>query len=116
MIDLNRLVEESIEEMLNNASREQRDQVFKSLFDTFFNHTSKRPLPDIDKRVQEMSKQIQSMCASVQFKVSLNDSTVTITSESQDSDTLLRLALGTDWFEGSDVGQAILESLGNTSS
>lgn len=116
MIDLNRLVEEAIEDLLNGSSQEQREVVFKSLFDKFFNHTPKRALPDIDKRIKEMGTQIESMCASVRFKVSLNDSTVVITSDSQDSDTLLRLALGTDWFEGTDIGLAILESLGNTSS
>jgi hypothetical protein len=116
MIDFNRLIEESIEELLNESSHEQREAVFKSLFDNFFNHTPKRALPDIDKRIKDTGARIQAMCASIRFKVSLNDSTITIIADPQDSDTLLRLALGTDWFEGTDIGRAILESLGNTSS
>jgi hypothetical protein len=53
---------------------------------------------------------------SVQFKVKVDDGRVVIMADGQNDETLLFLERGSEWFDGRDIGNAILELLTHTSS
>ena len=99
-----------IEDILNRASFDERRTLFQSLEAYFRKNTRKKSSPDIESKIEIFSKKIEKMAMSVQFKVKMEDGNVIIVSDDQkDEETLLFLERGSEWFEGRDIGNAILE-------
>ena len=115
-IDLAKLVEDGLSDVLNACMPEERQRVFNSLFTKFLDDTRKKDLPDLELHMQRLRSDIEALSNAVTFRVKLDESSVIIMAENSAGDTLLKLVHGTDWFEGREIGNDILEAIAGTSS
>lgn len=112
MSEIDQAVAMGLEAILNMASVEERMHLFRSLDSYFRKNTRKKPSPDIEAKIEVFSGRIEKLAMSVHFKVKLEGGHVIIMSDDKnDEDTLLFLERGSEWFEGRDIGNAILESI-----
>ena len=111
MIEIDQALAMGIEDILNRASSEERMALFRSMDGFFRNNTRKKPSPDLEGKTDIFSEKLEKLAMSVQFKVKVEEGLVIIGSEDRnDEDTLLFLDRGSEWFDGRDIGNAILES------
>ncbi len=111
MINLIPSIDEAMTSVLNEATREERLSVCESLMTTFVESTRKKPVPDINQRLVAMRKQVEEMCLTMRFEFNTSASAVVITVEGRSQDIFLQLERGTDWYEGRDIGNEILQDL-----
>lgn len=111
MTEIEQAVALGIEEILNSATVEERKALFKSLDEYFRRNTRKKTSPDLESKVDAFSQKIEKMAMSVQFKVKVDEGHVVIMADGQNDETLLFLERGSEWFDGRDIGNAILELL-----
>jgi len=116
MIDMVSIANDALSETLNSAPYSERMLISEALFKEFIDSTRKLPLADLDDRVARLKEQIKNLAMDIKFQVQVEDSTIVITAEGFSDETLSRLSLGTDWFEGRDIGNDILKSMSGTSS
>jgi hypothetical protein len=117
MNEIDQAVNMGIENVLNGASLEERIALFKSLDSYFREKTRKKPSPDMDLKIEAFSGKIMKLAMSVRFEVTPETGRVSIKSmDKDDEETLTFLERGSEWFEGRDIGNAILESLLSSSS
>lgn len=79
---------------------QSRKQIAQNLRNWLANVARKRPVPDLDKRLEKWGKRFDSMAERCSF--SAKGSEIVVRVANADSDTLRALKNGTDWFEPCD--------------
>ena len=92
---------------------EQKAKVVTALSSWLNDVARKKPLPDLAARIQKMQDEFEHMVEDMQVKIETGKLVVKVAGSGED--TLRKLRLGTDWFEGSpDVLEIILVGLFDT--
>jgi hypothetical protein len=88
----NKQVDDTFEEL--RKTREQR--IATMLIEWVTVNCTKRPLPDLPKRIEQFSKEIRHMCENMRIKMEKGTAVVKVNGSAEQ--TFRKLRLGTDWF------------------
>lgn len=115
-MDLHKTLQSAIESTVaasvtgNRTKQEIAARVESSLSDYFVNDTRKKPLEDIEIRVEAMLKRIHDLSENIEIKLVNNK--LVVKAEGRNEETLRMLRLGTNWFDGNQYAvETILRGL-----
>ena len=93
--------------------REQRQKVANTLIDWLTTKAKKRPVPDLEKRLEAWSGRIRKMVENLRFEFS--EAKPVIKVAGSDESTLKALQYGSNWFEpNAELEETILTGLFET--
>ena len=96
MKELQDLIYKGIDDAFERVRKDRVEFVATALISWVQNHTTKRPLPDLPKRLEDFSKDIRKLAEDMRIKIEKGDLVVKVNGSAEQ--TLKRLRLGTDWF------------------
>lgn len=111
------MIGEAVRQMMKEAldesvyiSNESRQRVSNALYEWLAFKARKKPVADLDKRLETMQKRIDSMCRELKVEF-VNGSPVVMVTAAEES-TLLMFKRGTVWFDPhEDVTAEIVNAL-----
>ncbi len=88
---------DNTEVMLNERLNERRENVTSALTSWLVDVARKKPLPDLDVRINEMINRFKRLSENMELKIV--DGVIVVKAASSDEDTLKMLRIGTTWFD-----------------
>ena len=89
---------------------DQKAKVVTSLYTWLLNVARKKPVPDLQRRMEAMKAEFERLVEDVE--VTITEGKWVVKAAGSSESTLQKLRLGTDWFEGSpDVLEIVLTGL-----
>ena len=112
MNELSSIIDRSVDDQFTRLAedRELREKVADKLFQWLVNTARKKPIPNLDVKLEEWRGRIKHLSENLEIKFERDK--LVVTSAGSADDTLKRLRLGSDWFDGSgDILEMIVAAL-----
>ena len=108
--ELEAALQEAVNAVLNERLKAHSAQVEARLVEWLINTAKKKPVPDLDKRLQEMSVEIKRMVENL--SLDYRNGQLVVKASGTAEETLRKLRLGTLWFDPvPDVTTLILSGI-----
>lgn len=92
--------------------KKYRDKVAAALINWLLEDAHKKELPDLDKRIEKLKKDVERMTEDM--NITFKDNKLVVKVQGSGEETLKKFRLGTDWFEGCpELVETILSGLYN---